>query len=127
MLSTPTCGTGSGTIESTVSLGDGVLGMLTTSKGSVCDLRWNQRAWIIDIGQSGGTLAQVKPLATQVIKAMTTENLPAARGTLAIIDSGDGQHTTTSWLQGQVLYQVGGYHLASVALSLLGSVARVSG
>ncbi|MGH9129874.1 MAG: DUF4232 domain-containing protein [Acidimicrobiales bacterium] len=122
----PSCPPGAGTTESTVILGDGVQGMLTTSMGGVCDLRWTQRGWIIDIGQSGGTLAQVKPLASQVINTMSTERLPSARGLLAIADVGDGEHTTASWLQGKFLYQVGAYHLASVALTLLGSVASAS-
>lgn len=126
LVSTPTCAPGAGTAESAVILGDGVQGMLTTSMSSVCDLRWTQRGWIIDIGQSDGALSQVQPLASQVIKTMAIEQLPAARGVLAITDAGDGEHTTAYWLQGNDLYSVGGYHLASVALTLLGSVASVS-
>lgn len=125
VVTTPTCGPGSH--ESTVSLGNGVLGMLTTSMGKVCDLRWTQRGWIIVVGQSGGALAQVKPLAGNLINTMTTERLPASRGVVAVTDAGDGQHTMAYWVQDKSLYWVGGYHLASVALTLLGSVANTSG
>ncbi|MGH9070635.1 MAG: hypothetical protein ACRDX8_05590 [Acidimicrobiales bacterium] len=124
VATTPTCGPGSH--ESTVSLGNGVLGMLTTSMGKVCDLRWTQRGWIIVVGQSGGTLAQVKPLASKLINTITAERLPAARGVVAVTDAGDGQHTMAYWVQDKSLYWVGSYHLASVALTLLGSVASAS-
>ncbi|MGH9129278.1 MAG: hypothetical protein ACRDY2_10005 [Acidimicrobiales bacterium] len=126
LLRAPTCPQGPGT-ASTVILADGVQGMAESSGGELCDLRWTQRGWIIDITPSLATLSQEMPLARQLIIAVSTERLPAPRGVLSVEDAGDGEHTKAYWVQGEGLYWVGGYHLASVALSLLGSVARVSG
>lgn len=127
VLATP-CPTG--TTSSTVGLGNGVKGVQETSTGEVCDLRWTQRGWIIDIEMSptpGITLSVLKPLASELITTMSTEHLPASRGLVAVMDAGDGEHTTVYWVQGRSLYWVGDYHFASVALKLLGSVASVSG
>jgi hypothetical protein len=113
-----------GTTSSSVSLGDGVKGVLRKSKDTDCGLTWQQRGWTIDVDleDSGTTVKQSVPDVGQIVQAMATAHLPAAQGLVAIANAGDGEHTMIYWTQGHALYWVGDYHSATGAIALLSSV-----
>lgn len=112
-----------------VSLAQGVLGVLDSTKDAsgYCEMRFQFKGWSVLIsGAALYSISEAKREGLGVIDQMAKIRLPAKNGVVTIQTAGDGNHTWLTWLLGQDLYTVSGYHSTSSAFVMAGSTTVVS-